>query len=103
MNSERLAQDPGTEKMPEAVRDEVGIVAAAFPARDRHGEDGKGGGRRPERRRRCLHRERVPVELIVARGGAHGGREGDVTPTEAVRPDRTTQTAAARLDTMENR
>ena len=29
MNSERLAQDPGTEKMPEAVRGEVGIVAAA--------------------------------------------------------------------------
>ena len=49
MNSERLAQDPGAEKVPEAVCDEVGIVVAAFPARDRHGEEDKGGGRRPKR------------------------------------------------------
>ena len=76
--------------MPEAVRDEVGIVVATFPARDRHGEEDKGGGRRfnwrgPRRR------------------GAYDAREGDVAPTEAVGPHRTTQTAAARLDTMENR
>ena len=45
--SERFAQHPGTEKVPEAVRDEVGIVVAAFPARDRHGEEAKGRGRRP--------------------------------------------------------
>ena len=103
MNSERLAQDPGTEKMPEAVRGEVGIVAAAFPARDRHGEAYRRRGRRPERRRRCLHLERAPVELIVARGGADGAREGDVAPTEAVRPQRTAEAAAAsRLDAMEN-
>ena len=89
MNSERLAQHPGTENMPEAVRDEVGIVAAAFPARDRHGEEDKGGGRWQKRGG-------------PRRGGAHGGREGDVAPTEAVRPQRTTQTAAARLDTVEN-
>ena len=89
MNSERLAQDPGTEEMPEAVRDEVGIVVATFPARDRHGEEDKGGGRRPKR---CGPR----------RGGADGAREGDVAPAEAVRPHRTTQTAAARLDTVEN-
>ena len=107
MNSERLAQHPGTEKVPEAVRDEVEIVAAAFPARDCHGEEGKGGGRRPERRRRCLHAtvelERVPVELIVARGGADGAREGDVAPAEAVRPRRAAKAAAAaRLDRVEN-
>ena len=107
MNSERLAQDPGTEEMPEAVRDEVGIVAAAFPARDRHGEENKGGRRRPERRRRCLHAtvelERAPVELIVARCGADGGREGNVAPAEAVRPGRAAEAAAAtRLDHVEN-
>ena len=100
MNSERLAQHPGTEKVPEAVRDEVGIVAAAFPARDRHGEEDKGGGRRPERRRRCLH---ATVELIVARGGAHGGREGNIAPAEAVRPGRAAEAAAAaRLDLRGN-
>ena len=71
MNSERAAQHPGTEEMPEAVRDEVGIVAAAFPARDRHGEEDKGGGRRPS-----VYGSR--------RAGAHGAREGDVAPAEAV-------------------
>ena len=101
MNSERLAQHPGTEKMPEAVRDEVGIVAAAFSARDRHRKEDRRRGRRPERRRRCLHR--APVELIVARGGAHGAREGDVAPTEAVRPRRAAEAAAAaRLDLRGN-
>ena len=90
MNSERLAQHPGSENMPEAVRDEVGIVAAAFPARDRHGEEGKGGGRRPERRG-------------PRRGGAHAAREGDVAPTEAVRPGRAAEAAAAaRLDLCGN-
>jgi hypothetical protein len=90
VNSERLAQHPGTEEMPEAVRDEVGIVAAAFPARDRHGEEDKGGGRRPER---CGAR----------RGGAHGAREGDVAPAETVRPRRATEAAAAaRLDLRGN-
>ena len=90
MNSERLAQDPGTEKMPEAVRDEVGIVVATFSARDRHRECDKGGGRRPDWRG-------------PRRGGADAAREGDVAPAEAVGPHRTTQTAAASLDTMENR
>ena len=75
--------------MPQAVRDEVGIVVAAFPARDRHGEENKGGGRRPER---CGPR----------RGGADGGREGDVASTEAVRPHRAAEAAAAGLDTVEN-
>ena len=90
MNSERLAQDPGTEKMPEAVRDEVGIVVATFSARDRHREEDRRRSRRPGR---CRPR----------RGGAHGAREGDVAPTEAVRPQRTAEAAAAsRLDAMEN-
>ena len=88
VNSERLAQHPSTEKVPEAVRDEVGIVVAAFPARDRHGEEDESGDRRPKRRGPC-------------RGGADGGREGDVAPTEAVRPHRAAQTTTARLDTVE--
>ena len=90
MNSERLAQHPGTENMPEAVRDEVGIVAAAFPARDRHGEEGKGGGRRPGWRG-------------PRRGGADGTRHRNIAPAETVRPHRSTEAAAARLDTVENR
>ena len=90
MNSERLAQDPGTEKMPEAVRDEVRIVVATFSARDRHGEEDRRRGRRPEW---CGSR----------RGGAHGACEGDVAPAEAVRPDWSAEAAAAtRLDTVEN-
>ena len=90
MNSERLAQDPGTEKMPEAVRDEVGIVVATFPARDRHGKENKGGRRRPQR---CGPR----------RGGADGARHRNIASAEAVRPHRSTEAAAARLDTVENR
>ena len=39
MNSERLTQHERRKDVPEAVRDEVGIVVAAFPARDRHGEE----------------------------------------------------------------
>ena len=89
MNSERLAQDPGTEEMPEAVRDEVGIVAAAFPARDRHGEEAKGGGRRYDW---CGPR----------RGGADGTRHRNIAPAEAVSPHRSTEAAAARLDGVEN-
>ena len=90
MNSERLAQHPGTEEMPEAVRDEVGIVAAAFPAHDRHGEEDRRRSRRPER---CGPR----------RSGADGGREGDVAPTEAVRPGRAAEAfATTRLDGVEN-
>ena len=75
MNSlaERLTQHERRKDVPEAVRDEVRIVAAAFPAHDRHGEEDKGRGRRRER---CGPR----------RGGADGGREGDVASTEAVRP-----------------
>ena len=92
MNSERLAQHPGTEKVPEAVRDEVGIVAAAFPARDRHGEEAKGGGRGTERQRRGPRR-----------GGADGTRHRNIAPAEAVRPHWAAEAAAAaRLDTVEN-
>ena len=101
MNSERLTQHERRKDVPEAVRDEVGIVVAAFPARDRHGEEDRRRGRRPKRRRRCLH---ATVELIVARGGAHGGREGNIAPAEAVRPGRAAEAAAATsLDGMENR
>ena len=73
MNSERLTEHERRKDVPEAVRDEVVIVVATFPARDRHGEEDKGGERRPERRRRCLHAtvelERVPVERIVTPSG----------------------------------
>ena len=107
MNSERLTEHERRKDVPEAVRDEGGIVAATSPARARPGEEDKGGERRPERRRRCLYAtvepERVPVELIVARGGAHGAREGDVAPAETVRPHRAAEAAtAARLDAVEN-
>ena len=88
MNSERLAQDPGTEEMPEAVRDEVGIVAAMFPARDRHGEEDRCRGRRPDR---CGPR----------RGGADGTRHRNIAPAEAMRPGRAAEAAAARLDAVE--
>ena len=79
--------------MPEAVRDEVRIVVATFSARDRHGEENKGGGRWPERR-----------GPGPRRGGANGGREGNIAPAEAVRPHRAAEAAAAaRLDAVENR
>ena len=90
MNSERLTQHERRKDVPEAVRDEVGIVVAAFPARDRHGEEDEGDRRRLDWRR-------------TRRGGAHGAREGDVAPAEAVRPQRAAEAAAAaRLNTMKN-